>query len=689
MKRQMTREPRIDREKWGPLLRLLWPTLFFWCGFLWQELLVKIFCLHAVTPVGVAMTALFLLPPALLLGLLCGSVSRRAGRVLLPVCSGAVTIWMGAQIAYYSLFRTYLSLYSVTKAGMVMGSFGRDAFLTVLNSWLPILLTLVPFVLSLVLGKKLLEADLLRGRWTWRLGWAGGAVLSLALAVGITAACRGGTMSLSELIVSPSARDLQVANFGVLATTGLEARDALGFGLAEEPPEIPDEMEQPEPEEPDEPEEPEPVVYGDNVLEIDFDALMAGETDETLLQMHQYFSQVEPTKQNEWTGYFAGKNLIWIVAESYSGAVAIDPALTPTLYKLSQEGFRFQHFYTPLWGVSTSDGEYVTTTGLIPKSGVWSYLKSAENYMPFGFGNQFSDLGYKTMAFHDHTYTYYGRDKSHPNMGYEYYGVGNGLDITVTWPESDVEMMEVSVPQYINEDHFMTYYMTVSGHLNYSFGGNYIANKNKALVEDLPYSDEAKAYLATQIELDRALENLIDQLEAAGKLEDTVIVLSGDHYPYGLSEEAYNELVGHEVERNFELYESTLILWCASMEEPVEVDKYCSSLDVMPTLANLFGLPYDSRLVMGRDILSDSPGLVMFSNYSFLTDVGAYNAVTDEFTPWPGQEAPEDYASDVLDQVRAKFDFSRLILEEDYYRVVFGDKKPMDLVPNHGTGTNG
>ena len=112
------------------------------------------------------------------------------------------------------------------------------------------------------------------------------------------------------------------------------------------------------------------------------------------------------------------------MAESYSGEVAIHPELTPTLYRLSREGFQFENFYTPLWGVSTSDGEYVTTTGLLPKSGVWSYLRSAENAMPFGFGRLFSQRGYRALAFHDHTYTYYGRDQSHPNMGYEFYGVG-------------------------------------------------------------------------------------------------------------------------------------------------------------------------------------------------------------------------------------------------------------------------
>ena len=173
------------------------------------------------------------------------------------------------------------------------------------------------------------------------------------------------------------------------------------------------------------------------------------------------------------------------------------------------------------------------------------------------------------------------------------------------------------------------------------------------------------------MELDLALESLISQLEAAGRLEDTVIVLSGDHYPYGLTNEEFSELLGHEVEPTFELYKSRLLLWNAGMEESVEVDKYCASLDVMPTLANLFALPYDSRLVMGRDILSDAPGLVIFSNHSFLSDVGSYNASRDQFTTWDGSEPDYDYVRAVLADVDNRFTYSRLILEKDYYAKVF------------------
>ena len=170
-----------------------------------------------------------------------------------------------------------------------------------------------------------------------------------------------------------------------------------------------------------------------------------------------------------------------------------------------------------------------------------------------------------------------------------------------------------------------------------------------------------------------AAHKKLAELEAAGKLDDTVIVLSADHYPYGLTDEEYSELFGHTVDPVFEIYENSLILWSADLEEPVHVDKYCSSLDVMPTLANLFGLEYDSRLMAGRDILSDEPGLVIFSNYSFLTDQGAYDSTTDTFTMFDGSEPDPDYVAERVAEVQNRVAYSASILDWDYYRVVFGD----------------
>ena len=163
-------------------------------------------------------------------------------------------------------------------------------------------------------------------------------------------------------------------------------------------------------------------------------------------------------------------------------------------------------------------------------------------------------------------------------------------------------------------------------------------------------------------------KQILEQLEEAGLLEDTVICLAADHYPYGLDKAFIDEMAGHEVEENFELYRSTLILWCGDMEEPIHVEKPCSSLDILPTLSNLFGLRYDSRLLMGQDILSDSEGLVVFSNRSFITEQGRYNARTDEFIPNEGAVLAPDYAQVMMEQVNDMFSSSVAVLDNDYYR---------------------
>ena len=666
---RMTAMGPAGENRWSRWRRLLVPSLFFAGVIYYEELFLKLFCFHAVTPVGALFTLLFTLPIAILLGLLCGGVAPRKGRVLLLAMTLLLSVWMGAQSIYYHLFKTFLTAFSLTKMGMVAGAFGDMAVGEILLNWFPIAMMAVPFGLAVVLRRRLIPEE---GPMSRRMGarWALLAAVVQLAAMGIVMCCGGGSMSLRFIYLQAAVPELEVQNFGMLTQNQLELRRVL-FGITPEDQSLRKgqalHLYRPA----SEPVEVESAEYSSadsHILDIDFDRLIAEETDEDLLQMHTYFSQQVPTAKNEWTGYFQGKNLIWIVAEGFC-TLAMDPERTPVLYEMAHSGFVFDHFYTPLWGVSTSDGEYTTTTGLIPKSGVWSYSQSAGNYMPFGFGNQFSQLGYRTMAFHDYLYTYYDRDKSFPNMGYEYYALGHGLELEEIWPPSDLEMMEEIVPMFVDEEQFMVYCLTVSGHLNYTYEENAMSRRHWDEVAGLPYSEGPKAYLACQMELELAMESLLTQLEEAGRLDDTVIVLSGDHYPYGLTDEEYSELLGRQVDPNFEIFQNTLILWNAQMEEPVRVEKLCSSLDVMPTLANLFGLEYDSRLMAGRDILSDEPGLVIFSNYSFLTEEGAYNSVLDEFRSWDGSPPDEAYVQSQIAEVQNRVAYSAMILDHDYYRV--------------------
>ncbi|HLS45506.1 MAG TPA: sulfatase-like hydrolase/transferase [Ornithinicoccus sp.] len=659
--------------------------LFLVASMIYLEIVLRIQTDSQLVGDGLLYTTLFAGATSFVIFLIA-SFLRGAGRtIVVGLLLGAMTVIFMSQFLYYDTFRTFYSVFSAMNGGQLTEFMGVILVKIRENSlWL--LLLAVPMILFFVL--------LRRGTWArHRFKWLERGVAAVLMIGLFGAAILGINVGEKE---HASAYDMYYRNndpvasvnaLGLMTSMRLDLqRTVLGFEPELAPPPVvvapepdPDDpveapSEGPSLEPPDTPAgesdvpDPEPVVYEDNVMDIDFDKLMAEAESEELRNMHLYFSTREATQENEHTGMFEGYNLVFITAEGYSH-YAVDEEVTPTLHKMTHEGFTFTSFYNPIWGVSTSDGEYVATTGLIPKSGVWSMFKSGSNAMPFAMGNQLGRLGYKTMAYHNHTFDYYRRDVSHPNLGYDYKGLGNGLEVTKTWPESDIEMIDVTTEEFVHDEPFHAYYMTVSGHLLYNFGGNFIAVKNRDLVQDLPYGEAGKAYMATQIELDRALELLMERLEGAGVADRTLIVLSADHYPYGLEKPDLDDLAGHEVEENFELHKSSLIIYAKGMQ-PETVDQPVSSLDIIPTISNLMGLEFDSRLLMGRDVFSDADPLVIFNNRSFITDKGRYNSVTREFTANEGIDVPDDYQQVISDEIDRRFYYSTMILDRDYYSTV-------------------
>ena len=446
---------------------------------------------------------------------------------------------------------------------------------------------------------------------------------------------------------------------------------------------------------------PTPVDYGYNMLDIDFTALAESTGDSTLASLHRYMAARTPSRQNQYTGMFAGKNLILLTAESFSPWF-ISQELTPTLYRLTHEGFVFSNYYQPGWGQSTTGGEFAVLTGLLPTwvGGDVSFRASRYDYMPLALGNQFRALGYQTPAWHNNTYNYYGRNATHPNLGYDYEGIGSGLTLATqdsSWPYSDLEMLEATLDSCVDAylttgQPFHAYYMTVSGHGSYNWGQS-MAAKNRAAAEAAYPNASApvQAYVAANLELEAALTYLVDQLEARGIADDTVICLSADHYPYALAEtgvDYYAELTGRQdSDLDTSRYRNALILWCGGMDQPVTVDTPCSAVDIVPTLSNLFGLRYDSRLLSGRDILADNydpasasgciPLVVLPTpvGNSWATAAGVYEAHTGTFTPAPGVTPEEGYVDAVNRLVSAKYTYARLIIQYDYYRIVLGENE--------------
>lgn len=415
-----------------------------------------------------------------------------------------------------------------------------------------------------------------------------------------------------------------------------------------------------------------------NVLDIDFDELMENEHNSTIKNMHAYFQNETPSNKNEYTGIFKGKNLIFMVAEGFS-PIAVDEKLTPTLYKLVNSSFVFENYYQPLYNCSTSDGEFISQLSLLPGVRTCSMKATEGVYFPYSLGNVMDKYNYKTYGIHGWTYSYYRRDITMPNLGYEYYGYDRYKKgykyalsgIKDSWPTSDVDVIKSSYPIISKSSPFMAYYMTISGHLPYNFtGGNAMSNRNRGAVSNLDADDSIKAYIASQIELDKSLKLLIDNLRSDNILDDTVIVLTADHYPYGLSNDDIESYVDWMKNPNFDLYKNNLIIYNSEIET-TRVSKYTSSLDILPTVLNMFGVEYDSRLLMGRDIFSESDDLIIFNNKSWITNKGRYDYLKHEYESFDGNY-DQDYIDKINKIVDNKFKMSKLIITNDYYRKLGG-----------------
>lgn len=675
--------------------------ILFYMLIIFLESVFKVTVFKELFNIGFIYMLLFSIPMGLILCVICTSAGSKVNCIITVAAISVLTLLYIIQVIYYQVFTTFFAVFSINGAGQVI-QFWYEILTAIAKNAVPILLLMVPLLLFILFGKNTLPLE--KTSRKYRAVLTGIAVFFQLFATILVYSSNTGELNPHFLYSKAIIPELSVDRFGLLTTTRLDVKhlvfgfdtaeeafaedldDSAAAGETEKPADKSDNAQKIDnintgngsenssntviPEEAGTPgtAEAASLQQGFNVMNIDFDRLIENEKNPEIAAMHKYFKNLEPTKKNKYTGMFKGKNLIFITAEGFS-PYAVNEEVTPTLYKMKQEGFQFTNFYTPIWGVSTSDGEYVACNSLVPKSGVWSFYVSGRNYMPFCMGNQLKKLNYSTRAYHNHTYTYYHREVSHPNMGYIYKGVGNGLEMTKSWPESDLEMIEKTADEYISDIPFHTYYMTVSGHLRYSFEGNAMSSKNEELVKDLPYSNAVKAYLACNIEFDRAMEKLISRLEQAGIAEDTLIAISPDHYPYGLTVDEISELAGHTVESNFELYKGIFLLWSKNMPH-VRIDKPCASMDILPTLSNLMGVEFDSRLLMGRDILSDAPPLVVFSNWSWLTDKASYNSKTKKLMPSAGesdQTVTKEYAGRIAKQVNNKFTYSSKILEKDYY----------------------
>ena len=591
--------------------------------------------------------------------------SSKKNKIIYFLILGLLTIWYAIALIFKKVFNTYfcLSLFGLSDQAI---AFSQTAIIEILKNIIPLLILFLPLILSFLYSKYF---DFSKPNNKKSIINLLTILLSIIVLNIITYQTKDKENSLYSKFHGLNNNALNVETIGVLPAFYLDFKDIVMNNHKDieiEIPSINEDSNQNEEERPNE----ETSSY--NILDIDFDNLVSSEKNKTLLNMHKYLKSDKGTLKNEYTGLFKDKNLIVITAESLN-TIGIRADVTPTLYKLATEGFNFTNFYTPI-NLSTIGGEFQNLTGLFANlNDLNKYFRKGTNYFPFGLGTTFKNSGYDVKAYHANDAYFQDRNVYLKNMGFNYFKAKNtGLEKLMDcnkWPQSDEEMLNVTIPEYLNSDKFLTYYVSVSSHMPYSKNGNAIVNKNWSLVKNLDYSEEAKGYLASVIELDKAVSSLIKSLEENNKLDDTVIAIIPDHYPYSLSLNAINELSDYKRDDTIEVNHNTLIIW--NTKTPgVTINKTASQLDFLPTIYTLFDVAYDSRLFMGKDILSSELGLVYFQNKSWVSDKGTYLASQDKFIPKEGVSVDDEYVDNINKTVANRMRLSKLIIENDYYAKV-------------------
>lgn len=424
-------------------------------------------------------------------------------------------------------------------------------------------------------------------------------------------------------------------------------------------------------------------LYGENRMDLDLSE--SPDQGKEINNINAYVRSLTPSAKNPYTGLFAGKNLIFITVESMSKEM-IREDIMPTLSHMQKTGIVFEDYYQPYWNGSTSTGEFSNLLGLIPVKAMESYESTKNKNLYLTIGNELMRKGYFSRAYHNGTVEYYDRNVIHPNLGYEsFIANGNGMEegLSGDWPESDLEMVKYALPQFIHEEPFSIYFMTLSGHFPYYHDLSCMVEKYGKRTEHINASPFVDAYLCSQIDFEEAVRYLVEELEKAGALEDTVFVLAPDHYPYGLTKNKawatdknyLPELYGFEPQDIMDRDHNTLIIWSPVLEQmdPVVVSDPSYSADILPTLLNLYGLEFDSRLLVGRDVLSDAEGLVIWPDYSFRTSAGSYYALTNTYVSSDGREPDPEWLRSMRVLVRNKMTYSANILDLDYYDLLFNN----------------
>ena len=482
------------------------------------------------------------------------------------------------------------------------------------------------------------------------------------------------TISNKELFAYPSIASTTINQFGVLGFGFLDIKSTMV-------------------------EAPSKVIYtafenngkdnnnSESKREIDdtiLDEIIKNEKDTTLNNINNYIKNKDITDYNSHTGMFEGKNLIVIMMES-TNDIIINKDLYPNFYKLYSEGISFKNNYSPRNSCATGNNEFSGMTGLYTiQNNCTANVFSNNTYFTSIF-NIFKNAGYRATSMHDYTEQYYVRNIIHKNLGSEAYYNANDLNIKYyneykNWA-SDEDFMNAAMDITLNDTSnkpFMLWLTTVSGHQPYKVS-SVEGDKYLSITEGTDYSMELRRYMSKLKTFDNGLGILLDKLKASGKLDDTVIVMYGDHYPYGLKNKDISSVLTYGLD-DYEVERVPMVIYNSTIKSEV-VEKYSSYINLTPTLANLFNLDYDPRYYMGTDVFSDDYlNMVAFADGSWKNADVYYNASSGSIKYYTSNEYTTDELIRINNIVTNRMQISESIIRNNYFNYLDNKIKSYNYV---------
>jgi len=391
---------------------------------------------------------------------------------------------------------------------------------------------------------------------------------------------------------------------------------------------------------------------------------------EAQAQIDSFFSQKDTPQGNEMTGCLAEKNVILILMESMDDWMIGEH--TPTISRLMNEGIQFTRFYTPGYGgIRTFNTEFCINTGSFLSSRGGYAFDYVTNHFDQSLANTLIGEGYSALTFHYNDPSFYSRGVFSPAMGYEEYVSYQPYTSDKNALYDDLLLFDA--PE-LNEKFFrpgkkLNFIITRSAHLSYKYNEvlSHWGLKKYPEYRNLTDNEETNCALLKARLVDDLFARLLEELEAHGELENTVIVAVTDHYTYGYkNEKALLELSG--VEEKLLLEKTPCFIWSKDLK-PMEVSKVLNTSDLLPTLLNLMGLE-NGYSYIGTDAFDERyDGFVPFSNGSWIWGDTAYDASKKTYFSISGEQhtVTAEAQKQMQKRVQEFVNINNQILQTDYY----------------------